>query len=229
MVKIISLLLILGFVTYSTTTTTKSISTKPTTKKPITTKLTTTKLNTTKLTTTKLTTTKPTTTKHTTTKPTTTKPTFPATDSANTGPPTFTTTSPFTTTSQQLPEGTVLLKRGFDPDQGHWATTGDLPAGFNLESSVLILSSKMTGSALRYSCTAEIRLNNFISMDPKCEGQTVLGPLGYFYLYPVGQFTTKLYRCYNFNTADHYHSIDKNCEKIGGTNEGLIGYVSINF
>jgi hypothetical protein len=111
---------------------------------------------------------------------------------------------------------TIVLNRGFGGQGiGHWATIFNLPIGYRLELSVSILSSYMPGTA-----------NNFISSDPKCEGQKVLGPLGYFYTSPMGQFTTPLYRCYYFNMADRFHSLDINCEQRGITNEGLIGYVS---
>ena len=143
---------------------------------------------------------------------------------------TTTTTTPTTTTKPS----TVVLKRGFGGQGiGHWATIFNLPIGYRLELSVSILSSYMPGTSLRYTCTANNlnnnNVNNFISSDPKCEGQKVLGPLGYFYTSPMGQFTTPLYRCYYFNMADRFHSLDRNCEQRGITNEGLIGYVSTKF
>ncbi len=94
------------------------------------------------------------------------------------------------------------------------------------ESSVLILSYPMPNTKLGYLCTTN-GFNNFVSYDSKCEGQKVIGPLGYFYNSPTGQFTTALYRCYSPSSIhDHMHSTDINFEVPSSwKNEMLIGYV----
>jgi len=124
----------------------------------------------------------------------------------------------------------INLYRGMNKN-GHWASSLILPpAGFTIEGTFKILNSPDSDTTLYYECTTN-GLNNFVSKDPKCEGQTVLSLLGYIYKIPIGKFTIPLYRCFvpngtPFIPNDRFISIDINCEQKGLKNEGLLGYVS---
>ena len=124
----------------------------------------------------------------------------------------------------------INLYRGMNKN-GHWASSLVLPpAGFTIEATFKISKYSDSDTTLYYECTAN-GLNNFVTKDPKCEGQIVLSLLGYIYKNPIRNFTTPIYRCFipegtPFIPNDHFISMDINCEQKGLKNEGLLGYVS---
>ena len=124
---------------------------------------------------------------------------------------------------------TIVLYRGLRRSNGHWATTGILPAGYNWEASFLILKSKSQNATLFYECSYYgFTRNNFISSNPGCHGQRVIGELGYIYDTPGGSFSTPLYRCYiPDGSKDHFVSLDENCEQEGFIMERKLGYVYV--
>ena len=103
----------------------------------------------------------------------------------------------------------------------HMATTG-LPApGYTFETTYGLLSvTQLAGTHALYSC--KIGNDEFTSTTSNCEGQTVVGLLGYAYdSAPTGIPSVGLYRC-RFS-AEHFDSILANCE--GQTVETLLGYL----
>jgi hypothetical protein len=71
-----------------------------------------------------------------------------------------------------------------------------------------------------YSCRSGAT-DYFVSPDPACEGERILGSNGFVYSEPGVEFQTiPLYRCAKHHM--HFVSQDAGCE--GATNEGLLGY-----
>ncbi len=93
----------------------------------------------------------------------------------------------------------------------------------------MILKSKSPYATLYYECSYyEYTRNNFISSNPNCHGQRVIGELGYIYDTPGGSFSTPIYRCYiPDGSKDHFISLDINCEQDGFIMERLLGYVYV--
>jgi hypothetical protein len=110
------------------------------------------------------------------------------------------------------------------PDlKAHEVTTGWVDSSaFHLESTLGYLYEAPTGAFDRalYGCV-QGNDNYFVSTDPACEGQLILGLDGY--VSPTAQpGTVALYRCYT--GADHFVSPDPACE--GTTTESMLGYAS---
>lgn len=110
----------------------------------------------------------------------------------------------------------VTLIRSWRAGQGHWASVQAAPRGFIPEQRFTI---RLTGSNALFSCG--IGDHNFVSHDPNCEGQTLLGFLGYADNDATGT-RTPLYRC--FTGGSHFISVDPACE--GQQTEGLLGWVT---
>lgn len=115
---------------------------------------------------------------------------------------------------------TTPFKRYWNPTFGdHWVTTGNVKAGWNMESTLGHLPvSPKAGTQALYGCQAGN--DRFVSLDANCENQTVLGVNGYIYtLPPAGIATTPLYRCF---AANNFVSQYSSCE--GSSFAGLLGY-----
>jgi len=61
------------------------------------------------------------------------------------------------------------------------------------------------------------------SIDSNCEGQRIIGLIGYVYTSPPAGSSQIIYRC-RMNHGDHFDSPSSNCE--GQIAEGPIGYLS---
>ena len=119
---------------------------------------------------------------------------------------------------------TLAFNRYYKSGVSHWVTTGYVAAGYNLESTLgyLFMAPQSNTQAL-YSCVAGgfSGTDHFVSPDPACEGQFVLGVNGWIYSsQPAGVATVALYRCYT--GVDHFVSPYANCE--GQRVESLLGY-----
>jgi hypothetical protein len=114
----------------------------------------------------------------------------------------------------------VRLRRGYRGGYGHWATSRLLPPGFNEERSWKLLRESAPGTVMLYEC----RVGNhaLLSQQVGCEGQQVMGPVGYAYTQQQAG-TVGLYRCRIGNGEDHFVSQDPGCE--GQVSESLLGYV----
>lgn len=114
------------------------------------------------------------------------------------------------------------LVRSHHPIRGHWASTRIAPSGFTAEQSYRLLreapATASPAAIMLYECRAG--QSNFVTRDPKCEGQLALGPLGYAYD-TEAPGTVALYRC--LDGADHFVSTDATCE--GRTTESQLGFV----
>lgn len=117
----------------------------------------------------------------------------------------------------------VAVERGFFPGVGHWFGT-PLPEGFQQEQVVYLRAEPTADSNTIYGCAH--RGHNFPSFDPNCEGQPVLGLIGYTSASQLPG-TSALYRCnVNGTGVDHFVSPDPGCE--GHLNEGLLGFTFPN-
>jgi hypothetical protein len=120
------------------------------------------------------------------------------------------------------PDG--VLGRYFNSSAGqHWVAVGTPPSGYAYEQMLgYLLPIGTSGTKTLYSCQAGAA--QFLSLDPACEGQTVLGAQGGLYQsVPSGVATVPVYRC-NTASNDHFASNQSNCE--GANNEGLLGYAA---
>lgn len=107
----------------------------------------------------------------------------------------------------------------------HYVTTmARDPRGGTFEGTFgSVLTTQKPGTVPLYSC----RVNNdeFVAWGSGCEGQVLIGLLGYIYQVPQADIATKaIYRCYAPNA--HFVSGDVNCE--GYTREALMGYVVLD-
>lgn len=111
--------------------------------------------------------------------------------------------------------------RGYD----HRGSTGALPSGYRMEGVFGYLSfTNEPNTRILMSC--QLNWDEFLSLDPNCEGQQVLRPLGWIWTQPpAGVPYQAIYRCLILSSGEHFTSVMNNCEGEGIRNEGLQGYV----
>jgi hypothetical protein len=112
----------------------------------------------------------------------------------------------------------------YDGAGDHWVTTGPVPAGYALESTLGFLSPvPAPGTAPLYGCLSGG--DHFLSLSPSCGGQTVLSTEGWIYTSPPSNAASSpVYLCLVASTTaeDHFASVLPNCE--GQITVGLLGY-----
>lgn len=106
----------------------------------------------------------------------------------------------------------------------HWISTRLPPDEFNEEAAWFLLRDEDPGTRLLFECLIDSVLrgpHTFLSFDPACEGQQIMGPVGYIW---TAEFSgsVPLYRCRNSAGWDHFISTDPGCE--GQVMEELLGY-----
>ncbi|GAB3883158.1 hypothetical protein GCM10029964_042010 [Kibdelosporangium lantanae] len=96
------------------------------------------------------------------------------------------------------------------------------PAGFKAEHPLGKLVADIESDTRKlYSCKVTTSDDHFTSTDAKCEGQTVVGTMGYIFTAKPAGASNPLYRCtYN---GGHFDSISASCE--GYHQEFLLGYL----
>lgn len=111
----------------------------------------------------------------------------------------------------------------------HWTTTdtsSPIAAGFTFEGPQAYLApAGVPGTQPLYSCL--IGNDHFNSLDPTCEGQTLVGIDGYVFSSPAaapsGTQTYTLYRCFDGTT--HLTTVSSTCENAAPYHlEGLLGW-----
>ena len=115
-----------------------------------------------------------------------------------------------------------LLNRAYSPSTAtHWVTSGAVPPGWFQEFSLgYVLTRSGSDRQAFYGCLAGTA-DQFLSLDPGCEGRTQLGRQGYLYTNPpAGVATAPLYRCLRPGIG-HFASLDPACE--GHTREQELG------
>jgi hypothetical protein len=107
----------------------------------------------------------------------------------------------------------------------NWATTGSVPAGYALGSTLGFLSPTPTpGTAALYGCASGP--DHFLSLSSTCEGQTVLDTEGYIYASaPATGASSPVYSCLLASTSseDHFVSTSSGCD--GDVSLGPLGFV----
>jgi hypothetical protein len=121
---------------------------------------------------------------------------------------------------QDLPY--VILKRALHPIEGHLTTTRPSPKGYKTELTWKLFREPQPNTKLIFECQRQSDKRNFPSVNPDCENQDALGPLGYIYVDKKdGDQTMAIYRC-QVAASNYFISSDVNCENA--TFEGLLGY-----
>jgi hypothetical protein len=103
----------------------------------------------------------------------------------------------------------------------HMSVADGVPPGYVSEGPAGLVSLvAQTGTQQLTSCMAGV--DEFPSLDPNCEGQTVRSPIGQIWTAaPTDQPNRPVYRC--LFHSDHFVSADAGCE--GQTVEARLGYV----
>lgn len=119
---------------------------------------------------------------------------------------------------------TLDLKRYNNGVNDHLTTYAHMAtSGYNQEYVIgSVYTSQVSGTVQIYSC--KVGNDTFTSTSATCEGQQVLGSLGYLYSsQPVDYRSLPLYRCTVTSAGQRFDSTTTNCE--GQTVEVLLGYV----
>jgi Domain of unknown function (DUF1906) len=109
-----------------------------------------------------------------------------------------------------------------DRRQGdHLVTTGGVGAAYQFQGNLGFVNEvAQPGTSQLYSCS--VHGDQFVSQAADCEGDKVLGKLGYAYASPpAGVPTQAIYRCER-RDGEHTVTYDATCN--GATNEGRLGY-----
>jgi hypothetical protein len=122
-------------------------------------------------------------------------------------------------------ENSQLPLNRYKNDTNHLVTTGFVDPGgnFKLELSLgHVYEHPQNGATIAlYSCKAGNK-DQFVSLDPGCEGQYISGVNGYAYAKAVsGTNLTAIYRC--IAAQDHFVSTDPKCE--GSKLDEPLGYI----
>jgi serine/threonine protein kinase len=133
---------------------------------------------------------------------------------------------PQPTTKPKPQRETLVLTRHLKAGGWHFSGTERVstPAGFRAEAHSLgkLLANPETDTMPLYACRLNGSEDHMTSVSSTCEGQTVLGTLGYvFKSKPADVPTSPLYRCMINGT--HFDSLAANCE--GYTREFQFGWV----
>ena len=117
--------------------------------------------------------------------------------------------------------GTGLVRSYAAATDRHWVTAAAVPPSYAYESTLgYLLETGGSGRTALYSCRAGGN-DQFLSLDPGCEGREALGREGFLYATPpTSEETVPLYRC---TTPRHFASSSADCE--GRHVEGLLGYL----
>jgi hypothetical protein len=113
------------------------------------------------------------------------------------------------------------LRRSYNAARGHWASSRVAPSGFATEQSWRLWREPRAGAVLLYECRAG--MHNFLTREVGCEGQEMLGPVGYAATSAEAGLVA-LYRCRVGAGADHFVSQSASCE--GQTMEQQLGYAT---
>ena len=117
------------------------------------------------------------------------------------------------------------VQRTFNSSTGHHEIIASGFMGKGTWEGVVFgayLSNWTAGLTPLYNCvTADS--DYILSGDSKCEGNTLLSPVGYVWAQPNANSGSAIYRC--FTGTEHFFSIDKDCENTKV--EGILGYQAL--
>ncbi|ROO62361.1 subtilisin family serine protease [Micromonospora sp. Llam0] len=124
--------------------------------------------------------------------------------------------------AQGAPSPTAVLYR-FWNGRDHVSSTDTSFSGYQREGALgTVRTSQVSGTRALYQCRVG-GWDYMTSIDANCEGQQVIGRIGYAYTSPPSGSYRTLYRC-RMSSGDHFDSIASNCE--GQIVEGRLGYLT---
>jgi hypothetical protein len=127
----------------------------------------------------------------------------------------------FTGTTSQPPT-TAPLDRYLGTNGDHISSTTNPGGTYRLEGILgQIHTGAVAGTHPLYQC--RIGSDNFTSYAANCEGQIVIGLIGYAYNAPPSAPSRAFYRCVVRGSGEHFDSLDSNCE--GQIVEGNLGHL----
>lgn len=126
----------------------------------------------------------------------------------------------FTNTGSQPPT-TVVLSRYYNR-YDHISSTGH-PGGSYYREGPLgkVWTGPVAGTRALYQC--RIGSDYFTSTASNCEGQVIIGVIGYAYTSPPSAPNRPLRRCIIRGNGEHFDSTDPGCK--GQIAEGILGYL----
>jgi hypothetical protein len=124
--------------------------------------------------------------------------------------------------------GKTAYRRYYNGVDHYFTAAGITPYGYWSENQTYYLEQTPgVGRMPIYSCL--VGTDHFTSADPACEGQMILGILGYSYTGPVAG-SARLYRCFPGPGNENFMTTSANCEGWGtptASNFGYVGTVSV--
>jgi eukaryotic-like serine/threonine-protein kinase len=125
------------------------------------------------------------------------------------------------------PRTLLALSRFNHPKGWHFSGTSQVaaPGGFTREGGLGSLVKEPEDNTMKlYACQLKGSDDRMTSVDPACEGHTMLGTLGYiFKTKPAGTAVYGLYRCH-YN-GGHFDSVINDCEGPDNRKEFQFGWV----
>jgi uncharacterized protein YvpB len=115
------------------------------------------------------------------------------------------------------------LSRAFSgTEHAHWSSVGAVHSNYSPEGILGYLDTQpTTGQTPIYGCV--MGTDHFTSLSSRCEGQSLVGFLGYLAAAPpAGTPSARLYRCYR--NGGHFDTTSSNCEGLGAP-ESALGYL----
>ncbi|WP_239123908.1 S8 family peptidase [Rhizocola hellebori] len=122
------------------------------------------------------------------------------------------------------PPVTVALGRYYGTNGDHISSTTNPGGVYHLEGILgQVHTSAVAGTHALFQC--RIGGDHFTSVTANCEGQVVIGLIGYAYNAPPSAPNRPVRRCVVRGNGEHFDSLDSNCE--GQIVEGILGYLLI--
>jgi hypothetical protein len=126
--------------------------------------------------------------------------------------------------AEWVPDQPPMALTQYSNGGAYLVTTGWVPVGAFQKQAVAghVYQSPQAGADTQLYACKRGTADSFVSLDPACEGERIIGTNGFAYSKPLASMQlVPVYRC--VSARGHFVSQDAKCE--GQTNDGLLGYV----